>query len=81
MAESAQSFSQSVTWVHARFSAAQAAVDAGDLPTALQVLQPLQGIAGAPLQEWTRAAEARLATDRALALARARVVLLLDALC
>lgn len=69
-----------MAWVQGRFADAQAAVDAGDLQAAVDALAPLQGFAGAAVADWAAAAEARLATDRALAIARARAALLAAAL-
>jgi len=71
-----QGYTQSVNWVQAVFAEAQAAVDAGDLQAAIDALAPVRGFAGPGVAEWVADAETRLATDRALVVARARAALL-----
>jgi hypothetical protein len=58
--------------------AAQQAIDAGDLPTALETLRNggLPGLAAAATEDWCRAAASRVEVDQAIAVVRGRAAVL-----
>lgn len=76
LAAAAEEHSMDVARVSTLFERAGAAVDAGDLRTAIHLLSGLRGYAGEAVRDWIDVAAQRVATDQAVSVARARAVVL-----
>ena len=74
----AEGVSADITRINAVFDDAAAAVAAGDLASAVEMLESRvsQGYAREAVSDWLIAAKARLAADRAVAVVRARAAVL-----
>jgi len=80
LASAAQEKTADIRHLNTLFDAAEAAVVAGDLDSAVLLLSRLPGFPGEAARDWVEQARLRIATDRATAVVRARAALLADSM-